>query len=53
MCICICLFICLLFIYLFGEKGEVAEGRYKGTELSGIGIHDVKLTKNQYEVYIF
>lgn len=33
----------------FSSSGEAArvEGRYKGTGVSGIGVHDVKLTKNQ------
>jgi hypothetical protein len=45
LCFC-CLFVCL-FVF-FGEGGRRAEGGYiRDREVSGIGVHDVKLTKDQ------
>ena len=42
----ILMFVCL-FVF-FGEGGRRAEGGYiRDREVSGIGVHDVKLTKDQ------
>ena len=42
------------FFIFFSLEREVArvKGRFKETEMDGIGVHDVKFTKNQQKVLI-